>query len=140
MLNEFITQNIFWVVAFLLVFNMLVFSFMRERATGAKKVSPLHLPQLQRSGDHLIIDVSEPAEFSRGHIPDAINIPLNNINDNEKSLPKDKESTVILVCQTGSRCVSAAKQLRGKGLSNLHILAGGMVGWNKENLPVTKNN
>lgn len=140
MLNEFVTQNLFWVIAFLLVFNLLVFSFMRERATGAKKVSPLHLPQLQRSGDHIIIDVSEPADFSRGHIPESINIPVSKINDSDKSLPKDKESTVILVCQTGSRCVTAAKQLQKKGLSNLHILAGGIVGWNKENLPITKNN
>ena len=137
MLSEFITQNVLWVGAFVLVANLLIFSFMQGSVKGVGSVSALHLPQLQRGGKSVIVDVNEPAAFAASHIPGSVNHPLSTINAENPALRKIKDKTTIIVCQTGSVSTKAAKQLLAMGHQDLHILKGGMAGWTKENLPVT---
>lgn len=136
MFQEFLSENIMWVIAFLVVANMLVFSFFQGKPKGVKDVSVLELPQLQRDGNAVIVDVCEPAEFDKGHIPNSVNYPVKSLDSHNKNLMKLKNKTVILACATGSRSAKAAKALKGLGFENLHVLKGGMMSWNKENLPV----
>jgi phage shock protein E len=63
----------------------------------------------------LVIDVRTRTEFNSGHLPKAINIPLDEI---ESSLPrrvKDKNRVLLLHCQGGSRSSAAAKKLKSMG-------------------------
>ena len=137
MFAEFVSQNILWVAAFVVVANLLVLSFFSGSVKGAHTVSALELPQLQRGGKSIIIDVNDAAQFSQAHIPDATNFPLDTINAENKALMAHKNKRVILVCQTGNRSVKAAKLLVGLGFNDVHTLRGGLTGWTKENLPVS---
>jgi len=110
---------------------------MFSEVKGAKTVSALELPSLQRDGDAVIIDVNTKNDFNIAHIPDALNFPLESLNNNNKALLKLKDQTAIITCQTGSISNKAAKNLIELGFSNIHILRGGLIGWTKENLPVT---
>ena len=112
-------------------------SFLRGGVAGANQVSPLEMPALQRGGKYIVIDVDKPDVFASSHIPKAVNIPLEDINDGHKELLKSKDKTVILTCQTGGRSQSAAKKLVGLGFSNVNILRGGLMAWTKENLPTS---
>lgn len=136
MLTEFFSQNIWWFVAWVIVLNLLLLSIMQNVVKGANTVSALQLPQLQRDGKSVIIDVNEAKDFSIRHLPDAINIPLADINSENSGLMKHKDSTTIVVCETGSRSNKAAKKLLSLGFSNVNILRGGILSWTKENLPV----
>ena len=63
----------------------------------------------------LVIDVRSPGEFNSGHLPTAINIPLEEI---ETALPrraKDKNQTLLLHCQSGMRSGMAKQKLKGMG-------------------------
>jgi len=52
---------------------------------------------------------------------------------------KHKDDTTVLVCQSGSVSVKAAKTLIGLGFSDVTILNGGLMNWTKENLPTTSS-
>ena len=137
MFSEFLSQNLIWVAAFVIVANLWVWSFIQGSVSGVGKVSPLTLPSLQRGGKSVILDVSPAETYGKSHIPDSINVVIDDIKADNKALMKHKDKTVILVCQTGSQSAKAARALQGIGFSNLHILNGGLVSWSKENLPLS---
>jgi len=136
MFSEFLSQNIIWVAAFVIIANLLILSLIQGHVKGAKMVSALELPQLQRGDKWAIIDVNEVKDYALSHIPDALNFPVGTINDDNSELLKHKDKTVIVVCQTGSKSAKAAKSLLVLGFSDIHILRGGLISWTKENLPV----
>jgi Rhodanese-related sulfurtransferase len=102
-------------------------------------VSALEMPALQRKGKSLLLDVNKAEDFARGHIPEALNMPLESLNTGDIALSKHKENPVIVICQSGSRSAKAAKSLIKAGFSNVNILRGGLMSWTKENLPITSN-
>jgi SulP family sulfate permease len=75
----------------------------------------------------IILDVREPREYRRGHIPQAQSMPLTRFTEEEFDLPHDRE--IVLVCRTSRRSRLAAGSLRDHGYDNLTILDGGMMSW-----------
>jgi sulfate permease, SulP family len=75
----------------------------------------------------LLIDVREPREFHRGHIPNAELIPLPELLAETVNLPP--EQPIVLVCRSGRRSQRAAHILHSRGFNNLTILQGGMLAW-----------
>jgi rhodanese-related sulfurtransferase len=66
----------------------------------------------------LVIDVRTPGEFASGHLANAINLPLDQI---EASIPRrvrDKDQVLLLHCQSGMRSGVARKRLRALGYAN----------------------
>lgn len=91
----------------------------------------------QRLGEDkrpLIIDVREPDEFVKGHLPHAKLIPMPQLLRKEVILPKDEE--IMLVCRTGRRTTQVLYALQQEGYENLTNLDGGMVAWEKDGLPI----
>ncbi len=92
------------------------------------EVEPLTLWQaLKRSVAPLVVDVREPREYERGHIPGAILLPLPELLRNGASLPRDRD--IVLVCRSGRRSMRAAYHLRQQGFPRVSILRGGMLQW-----------
>lgn len=75
-----------------------------------------------------IIDVRTSKEYSESYIENAINVPLDNISE-LPNLIEDKESVIILYCQTGVRSKEAAKELVSLGYTNVYTLDGGLINW-----------
>lgn len=135
MFNEFLSQNIIWVGAFVVVFNLWVFSLLQGRVAGAKSISPLELPQVQRDSKTTIIDIRDPKDYNEQHLPGSINIPLAEINADNAALQKHKQKSVIVVCQAGHTSSKAAKQLVTMGFDSIYMLSGGVFAWVKANMP-----
>jgi rhodanese-related sulfurtransferase len=135
---EFIVNNWYLFVALIVVLGLLVLDPIRQHASGLKKVSPLEMPQVTRNGS-VILDVSEPAEYKKGHIPNSVNMTLKSMKEGLGKLEKQKKKTVVVVCQAGNKAQSAAKMLIKSGFENVYVLSGGMMAWRKENLPVVKS-
>jgi hydroxyacylglutathione hydrolase len=74
-----------------------------------------------------IVDVRSPEEWSRGHVPGAIHIPLallpDRVGDLDPSLP------VVLHCQGGGRSSIATSFLQSRGATDVSNLAGGFDAW-----------
>ncbi|HAT44224.1 MAG TPA: hypothetical protein DCS90_03895, partial [Ktedonobacter sp.] len=83
------------------------------------------------AGAH-VIDVRQPDEWFRGHIPEAQLVPLNGIYSfghalKDLNLPENED--VIFVCASGQRSASASEIALVAGLNKVYNLANGMNGW-----------
>jgi phage shock protein E len=70
----------------------------------------------------MLVDVRSPGEFASGHLPVAINLPLDEL---ETALPrrvKDKNQVLLLHCLSGSRSGMAKTKLKQMGYLNVHNL------------------
>ena len=95
--------------------------------------------------DTIFVDVREPAEYQRGHIPGAVLLPrgllefsLHDLVDKcRKSTDVPPEDTpLVLYCGTGGRSVLAALTARALGYNNVKSMAGGIIAWAEAKLPV----
>jgi SulP family sulfate permease len=92
-------------------------------------ISPQELWQRLCNGQTppMVIDVREPREFKRGHIPEARLIPLPQMLSDPPDLPDDRE--VVFVCRGGRRSTRVTYTLQRKGYQNVRVLRGGMLAW-----------
>jgi len=74
-----------------------------------------------------LVDVRTPGEFAAGHLPGAINIPLQELDSRLGELAR-KETPVVLYCRSGRRSSSAARTLKSAGFAAVHDL-GPMSRW-----------
>jgi SulP family sulfate permease len=96
-------------------------------------VSPRILwSEIHTSSPPLVIDVREPREYKRLHIPDARLISLPNLLMDPSQL--DRSQDIVLVCQGGRRSSRAASRLVENGFESVRILHGGMNAWEAANL------
>src|SRR6516225_3399670 len=78
-----------------------------------------------RSGDNIgVLDVRSAAEFATGHIPGAVNIPMEQIEARMSDIPV---GPLVLVCEAGKRAEVVAGWLGGE--KNLSVLEGGTRAW-----------
>jgi molybdopterin/thiamine biosynthesis adenylyltransferase/rhodanese-related sulfurtransferase len=77
-----------------------------------------------------LIDVREPAEFASSHLPRAINIPLDTIEQHSRQLPH--AGTVVFMCRSGVRSRQACALASRMGVSEAWQLEGGLLAWKAE--------
>ncbi len=73
----------------------------------------------------VLIDVREPHEFSRGHVPGSHNMPLSRFDP--ARLPHGKQ--IVLICHSGVRSASALARARAAGHANARHYRGGLIAW-----------
>ena len=78
------------------------------------------------------IDVRSATEFAAGHIPGAINIPMDEIESRIGDLPAEG---LVLVCQAGKRAEMTRAMLEGR-VADLSVLSGGTAAWMAAGLPL----
>lgn len=83
-----------------------------------------------------ILDVREPDEFGKGHIPKAINIPRGLLEFKVASSIPDKNAHIIAYCKTGGRSCLACSTLQELGYKHVESIAGGWQAWLKAGYPV----
>ncbi|MFT5260865.1 MAG: rhodanese-related sulfurtransferase [Saprospiraceae bacterium] len=135
---EFFSQNWILFLALAMICTLIIMEPMRQKALGVKMVNALRVPQIMNHDSAKVVDVSKAADFAAGHIPDAINLPMDQISEASEKLAKFKDKPIILTCRTGSRANAAAAKLAKQGFSDLYVLSGGFAAWQKEKLPVKK--
>lgn len=82
-----------------------------------------------------VIDVRRESEYNAEHIENANNVPLDFINENIASFPKDEH--FFMHCAGGYRSMIAASILKSRGWDNFTEVAGGYSAISKTNVPVT---
>jgi len=102
-----------------------------------QNIQPIELSARLNSGENLrIIDVRTPMEFSTGHIPGALNIPLDKIESTLLGIGRD--DSIVLVCQGGVRSLTACEKIE-RNYSNLWNLVGGTSAWQAVGLEVIQS-
>lgn len=92
----------------------------------------------QPAGESLVLDVRTPEEYAAGHVPNAINIPHDELESHLAELEARKNGPVVVYCKSGRRAGIAAEALTKAGFTNLLHLTGDMEAWSAAGLPVEK--
>lgn len=78
--------------------------------------------------DSIILDVRSEAEYEQGHIPDAVLLPLDTIEEGELVELPEKDQTILVYCRSGVRSKIAARILDRMGYTNVFEF-GGILEW-----------
>lgn len=125
-----------WVLFTLLAALVVTFLILESKKGGAV-VSHHQATRMVNSGEAVVVDVRDSAEFRSGHIVDAINIPYASLKDKSSQLEKHKTKKIIVVDKMGQHAGAAGKTLRDKGYTVMR-LQGGISEWAHQNLPLVK--
>jgi rhodanese-related sulfurtransferase len=102
-------------------------------------VTPQELAELLRGRpDVRMLDVRTPGEFEAAHIAGAYNVPLDTLGEHAAEIRATVDAPVVLVCQSGARARRAEAVLKECTMANVHVLDGGMNGWQGGGLPVRR--
>ena len=135
---QFVISNILPISIALLSGVMLFWSFFGNRIRGIKEADCTAALQLINHKKALVLDVREESEYKAGHILNSKWIPLGKLSERVGELEKYKEQPVVVVCRSGNRSGSACTALGKYGFTQAYNLAGGVMAWQKANLPLEK--
>jgi rhodanese-related sulfurtransferase len=110
---------------------------MSDDAPQVPEIDVDALTRLHSQGVY-VLDVREPDEYTSGHVPGAVPIPLGEIPARAAEVPTDRE--VYVVCGSGGRSRRAAEYLNGQGAraTKATNVMGGTKGWIAAGNPVTE--
>ncbi len=105
-------------------------------AGGFREVSPRWTAKHQ--GEVRLVDVREPDELESalGAIEGVENIPMGQLTGAAASW--ERGAPVVLVCRSGGRSGMMATRLMGMGFTEVASMAGGMIQWGSDGLPVRR--
>ena len=126
-----------WVLVTALIVTLWLLYFTEARKAGPA-LSPQQAISLTNSEGGIFLDIREAKDFKQGHIAGAINIPAASLPTRIGELNAHQGKPVIVVCRLGQTSSAAVKQLREKGFDAAHRMAGGMLSWDDNRLPLTK--
>lgn len=90
-----------------------------------------------KSGKAVLIDVREPDEWIKEHVPEAHLVPLSGFNPED--FPKEHDKIAVFHCRSGGRTEAAATQILQSGFREVYQLEGGIQGWRDAGLQVNEN-
>ncbi|MFA9460298.1 VTT domain-containing protein [Thiohalorhabdus sp. Cl-TMA] len=111
----------------------------RLRQRSMLEVDEIH-QRLEAGDDLLVVDVRTPEEFTGplGHIPGAVNLPVDELPRRLDELSGATDRPVALLCKADRRSAKAADLLARNGFSDVHMVRGGMTAWNEADLPIER--
>ena len=129
-----------WLLFLSLVFilALLAASVAKDRLLGFKEIKPAEAVEMINHQDAAVLDVREPGEYSGGHILNAVNIPLNALEERLGELAAWRGRPVVVYCRTGPRAARASALLRRNDFASVTKLSGGILAWESAGLPVNK--
>ena len=81
-----------------------------------------------------LLDVREDDEWTAGHIPGAVHVPMMEVPARTDEVPDDRD--VVVVCRVGSRSAQVVAYLRQQGRDRAINLDGGMGSWDAAGRPM----
>lgn len=132
---KFFIDNIFLIAIVLVSGGALLWPTLTVRG---KRGTPQDITLLINRGKATIVDVRDAKDYAQGHLPEAKNIPLAELDNRLKELDKFKSRSLIVVGKTDARGSAAAAKLGKAGFADVVNLAGGIAAWQKAGLPLAK--
>jgi rhodanese-related sulfurtransferase len=137
-LAEFAGNHPYLTGGFVAVLGFWLFTEFKRKFQGFQEVTPAQAVSLINRKEAVVVDVSALADFSKGHIVDAVHIPHSQIEKSDAKLDRLKGKSVLLVDKNGQTAGAAASRLLKSGVAEVAVLKGGMAQWVSDQLPVTR--
>ncbi|MHA6204650.1 rhodanese-like domain-containing protein [Dyella soli] len=97
------------------------------------------LMELQQAGQApLVLDVRHADEYRDGHIPGALNIPVEQLSGRAGALGVPRDREIVVYCVSGLRAARAQETLQALGYSHVRVLDGSLNAWRQQKLPLVR--
>lgn len=127
-----------WILSSLWVFFLVALITYHQSKSG-QALGPHQATQLINRENGVVVDIRDKKEFAKGHIVEAVNVPLARLKEGAPELNRYKERPVLVVCNLGNQSGEAVTALTQQGFSQATRLRGGITEWRSQGLPlVTK--
>jgi len=136
-LLEFIQHHPFLNGLALLVLVALAVDEVLRRMRRYREVGPAESVLLINQGA-AVLDLRAQGEFKAGHIINARNIPLAELDGRAPELDKLKDGTLVIACSSGNEAATAAARLGKLGFQKLFVLKGGISAWRQDQFPLER--
>jgi rhodanese-related sulfurtransferase len=137
--TQFVQANWMLILVMFASGAMLVWPLVQRRSSGMQDLGTLNATHLINHENAVLLDVRETREYEGGRLPNAVHIPLSQLASRAQELDRFKARPIIAYCARGNRSRAAGSALRGRGLTKLYNLTGGIQAWRDAGLPVEKN-
>lgn len=119
-------KAIIWIAIAGVVAAIAFLAFKPASGGGVKNVDSAGLVEAQNKGAQ-VIDVRSQGEYDLGHIPGAVNVPVDTLQS--ASANWDRDATYVVYCATGARSAAAVEMMTGMGFKNIDHFAQGVQAW-----------
>ncbi|PAP75714.1 rhodanese-like domain-containing protein [Rubrivirga marina] len=100
------------------------------------ETDPATVRQRMEAGeDMVLVDVREPDEWDRGHLPGAVAMPRGVLERDIEAAFPDPDAPLVLYCGGGYRSALAARALEQMGYANVRSMDGGWRAWTEAGYP-----
>lgn len=82
-----------------------------------------HMQQADAVAEKTVLDVRSPEEFAQGHLPGAVNLPLDRIREAPYHVP-NRNRSLFVYCLSGARSALACRSLAAQGYTNVTDMGG----------------
>ena len=135
---SFLQENWILVLVAFVSGAMLVWPLVQRRLSPMKELGTLGVTHLVNTRDALLLDVRETAEYEGGRLPNAVHVPMSQIESRAAELGKHVARPVIAYCEHGNRSRMVGGALAKAGFTEIYHLNGGIRAWRDAGLPVEK--
>ena len=136
---SFLLNNWPLVLALLGSGGMLVWPLLRRQIGSSREVGALAATQLINRQNALMLDLREGDEYTAGRVPNAVHIPLSQLENRGKELARHTARPVIAYCDRGQKSRGAVALLSKLGFAEVFTLSGGLRAWSDAGMPVEKS-
>lgn len=133
---SFLEKNWLLIVVMFLSGAMLLWPILQRRFSPMKEVGNLNVTHLINHKNALLLDVREAKEFEGGKLPDAVHIPLSQLDARGSELAPMLGRPIVVYCSRGQRSRGASAALVKLGFAEIYALHGGVKAWKDAGLPV----
>ncbi len=101
-----------------------------------EEIEAFEAAQEIEGGDVVLIDTREPHEYQEAHLENGRLVPPGLLGDEIATAAPDKSARTIVYCRSGNRSYKAAEQMEKLGYTDVASMAGGILAWQEQGLPV----
>jgi rhodanese-related sulfurtransferase len=133
---SFIEKNWLLILVMFVSGAMLLWPILQRRFSPVKEVGNLNVTHLINHKNAVLLDIRETKEFEGGKLPDAVHIPLSQLDTRGSELASMSGRPIVVYCSRGQRSRGAAAALGKLGFAEIYSLHGGIKAWKDAGLPV----
>jgi rhodanese-related sulfurtransferase len=137
-LIEFITNHPMLVLALVAILVLLIGGELRQRLSGVSEVGPVEATRMLNHDNAVMIDMREDKDYREGHIINAFHAPASKLDNYTGKLEKYRDQPLIVYCRSGQRSTAVCSKLRKQGFESVYNLKGGVLAWQKAELPLNR--
>ena len=126
------------VAGFVAVVLMLIWTEISRRNRGYAELTPMQAVQRINQGGISIVDISNAADFAKGHLSGSKHVALSRFNETDPEIAKLKTGPLMVVCKNGQTAHMAAAKLVKLGAPEVAVLKGGVTQWVADQYPLAR--